>query len=212
MSDEELLKSLKKYGNDFINDFNTTLNKESDRGVILICASTIDCFFKDLIEKYLNKNKGRKKEISKLFEYPNPLNTFASKIQMSYCLGLIPKEMYEDFERVRKIRNVFAHGYDYKDFSTHEIATIVFDLVGAKRCWEYRSKEKAKSDTENKDSNEHKKRTEKVDVRKISKIVFITTVSYWLGLLASLIERRPDVFMDETTHELLINSLREKHE
>lgn len=214
MSDEELLKTLQKYGTDFLNDFTTTLDKESDRGVILICASTIDCFLKDLMEKYLNKNKGRKKEISKLFEYPNPLNSFASKIQMSYCLGLIQKEMYEDFERIRKIRNTFAHGYDYKDFATHEIAIIVFDLVGAKKCWENMRKEKSKttSETDNKDSKEKGKKTKKVDVRKVSKTVFLTTVSYWLGVLASFIEEKPAVLMDETTQELLFTSLRKMHE
>ena len=113
MTGEEILKDAKKYGMNFIDDLNSTLEKESDRGIILICASTIDSVLRDLIEKYLNKNKGRKKEISKLFEYPNPLSSFASKIQMSYCLGLISKDIYEDFERVRKIRNNLAHGVHY---------------------------------------------------------------------------------------------------
>lgn len=186
-TDDKILDDLKKYGRDFINSLEKTLEKESDRGIILICASTLDSMLRDLIEKYLNQNKNRKKEIAKLFEYPNPLNTFASKIQMSYCMGLIKKEIYEDLERVRKIRNELAHGYDFKDFSSHEIASIVLDMEGARICWEKRQienngKKKVASNGSNK---------EKVDVRNISKLVFITSVMYWTGIIASYVEEMP---------------------
>lgn len=192
MTGEEILKDAKKYGMNFIDDLNSTLEKESDRGIILICASTIDSVLRDLIEKYLNKNKGRKKEISKLFEYPNPLSSFASKIQMSYCLGLISKDIYEDFERVRKIRNNLAHGYDFKDFSSNEIASIVFKLEGAKKCWEFR---RQKNPEKYKEQKSLKK--EDVDVEKISKMVFVTTVSFWLGTLAQGYENLPDFMLDK---------------
>lgn len=192
MTGEEILKDAKKYGMNFIDDLNSTLKKESDRGIILICASTIDSVLRDLIEKYLNKNKGRKKEISKLFEYPNPLSSFASKIQMSYCLGLISKDIYEDFERVRKIRNNLAHGYDFKDFSSNEIASIVFKLEGAKKCWEFRIQKNPEKFKEQKSLKK-----EEIDEEKISKMVFVTTVIFWLGTLAQGDENLPDFMLDK---------------
>lgn len=186
-SDDEILDDLKKYGRDFINSLCETLDKESDRGIILICASTLDSLLRDLIEKYLNQNKNRQKEIAKLFEYPNPLNSFASKIHMSYCMGLIKKEIYDDFERVRKIRNELAHGFDFKDFASHEIASIVLDMVGAKICWEKRRKNyNEEKQIVSNDCDKHE-----VDVRNICKIVFITSVMYWAGILASKVEEMP---------------------
>lgn len=204
MNVEEIFKNAKKYGFDFLGELITTLDKESDRGTILICASTIDCILEDLIKKYLNKNKNRENEIEKLFEYPNPLNTFASKIQMSYCLGLIEKDCYEDFERIRKIRNVLAHGYEYKDFASEEIASIVFKLVGAKKCWENSRKKNPEKYAEPNNTSE------KIDVRKIARVVFITTVTCWLGDIAHKVERVPVFLLKDSTIDDLSNFLKKK--
>lgn len=193
MKVEEIIKNAKKWGLNFIDEFGKTLQKESDRGVILICASTIDSVLEDLIKKYLNKNKGRKKIIDSLFEYPNPLSTFASKIQFSYCLGLISKEIYEDFERIRKIRNKLAHGYEFKDFASDEIADNVFKLVGGHKFIEAENKKKNSHDNQKNTKTEHKK----IDRRIVSRFYFTSTVTFWLGAIAVNIEGTPDFMLDK---------------
>lgn len=204
MTGEEIFKNAKKYNFDFLDELISTLEKESDRGTILICASTIDCILEDLIKKYLNQNKDRKNEIEKLFEYPNPLNSFASKIQMSYCLGLIEKNCFEDFERIRKIRNVLAHGYKYKDFGSEEIASIVFKLVGAKKVWENQNKEQPEKKVIHEENNKE------IDVRKIARVVFITTVTCWLGDVAHKVERVPVYLLKDSTIDELSDFFKKK--
>jgi hypothetical protein len=40
-----------------------------------------------------------------------PLGTFSSRIKAAYAIGLITKEQFLDLERLRKIRNEFAHSW-----------------------------------------------------------------------------------------------------
>lgn len=57
----------------------------------------------------------------KLFDGYGPLSTFASRIDVSYALQIITKEMHHDLRIILKIRNAFAHSVSVLDFNSPEI-------------------------------------------------------------------------------------------
>jgi DNA-binding MltR family transcriptional regulator len=85
-----------------------SLFKESGRGAILVATTIIEEQLTSLIEVILpvDMNKKTKK---KLFDYPGPLSSFASKTHISYAFRLIDKDLYESLNSLRDIRNVAAH-------------------------------------------------------------------------------------------------------
>lgn len=51
-----------------------------------------------------------------------PLGTFAAKIKIAYALGIFTKEMKEEIDIIRRIRNAFAHSKNRLSFSSPQIA------------------------------------------------------------------------------------------
>jgi DNA-binding MltR family transcriptional regulator len=82
-----------------------SLDQENDRAV----AITIACAFDDLLEKLLRAYFVKERQVKALFGNDHILQSFFSKINISYYSGLIPKFMYSDLIIICKIRNRFAH-------------------------------------------------------------------------------------------------------
>jgi DNA-binding MltR family transcriptional regulator len=89
------------------NEFMKELNKETDRGAFLFGVTFIDELLKDLLTFFFDKNE--KDFIEKTFDYNGPLGTFSSRIKIAYCLCLITKDEYDDLDKLRDLRNDFAH-------------------------------------------------------------------------------------------------------
>jgi DNA-binding MltR family transcriptional regulator len=105
-----------------LKNFEEKIEKESDRGVVLISAEFIDIFLTNLFKECLNLDKDIKKVI---LEGPTAiLNSFSNKIKIAYSIGLIDKNIYENLECVRKIRNMFAHRIFDASFEDPEIIKI----------------------------------------------------------------------------------------
>jgi DNA-binding MltR family transcriptional regulator len=60
----------------------------------------------------------------RLFGSFRPLQSFSSKIVMARALGIITKEVYEELEKIRQLRNAFAHSPDLLHFESKEIAPL----------------------------------------------------------------------------------------
>ena len=82
-----------------------------------------------LVRKILSKSlrPAPKKEYEIL---ENELRDFASRIKICYLLGLFDKRYFNILNRMRKIRNYFAHQVDCS-LNTDRIKSIVNDLSGA---------------------------------------------------------------------------------
>ncbi len=105
--------------------FRQTLSKETDRGCALMAAS----FLENEIERLLkDKFIGTASFIDLLFEFNGPLGTFSSKIKICYGVGLISKEIMNDLDLIRKIRNDFGHNYKPIDFNTPAIKSRIDNL------------------------------------------------------------------------------------
>jgi len=83
------------------------LNKESDRGKVLVCAAMLDDQLLACIRARLLDHP----HVDKLTNGFNaPLGSFSSRIVAALALGIVSIDEYHDLEIVRGIRNDFAHG------------------------------------------------------------------------------------------------------
>lgn len=87
-------------------DFLAEFNKESERGNVLIAMAMLD----DMLEKIISAFLVDTPEVKKLFEGFNaPIGTISARSLCAFALGLLSKEEYQECDRLRKIRNDFAH-------------------------------------------------------------------------------------------------------
>jgi DNA-binding MltR family transcriptional regulator len=87
-------------------DFDREVSSQNDRAIAIASGSYVDCLLQWLLEMYLIRDA---KAVSELFKPLQPLSTLSSKINLSYCMGLISKKEYKNIHKVRDIRNIFAH-------------------------------------------------------------------------------------------------------
>ena len=84
------------------------LNKESERGAVLISVSYLERQLREIISAFLCEGDAS----SRLLDGFNaPLGTLAARAAAAAALGLISGREYSELETIRKIRNQFAHDH-----------------------------------------------------------------------------------------------------
>jgi hypothetical protein len=65
-------------------------------------------------------------ERGQLFNYENrgPLSDLSSRIRLARAMGLFGPHTFADLERIRKLRNAFAHALSYITFATRQVEDI----------------------------------------------------------------------------------------
>lgn len=101
------------------------------RSSIITAAALIDSLLESLIQAYLVK--GSEKE--KIFEPQGCLGTFSAKISMAYCLGLISKELHDDINLYRKIRNACAHSIYLGEKELADIKSKILNFTLVKQIF-----------------------------------------------------------------------------
>jgi mannitol operon repressor len=96
------------------------LNKESDRGMALIATSFIDELLRRTIAAFLLEGTSTS---SLLDGFNAPLGSFSTRIAAAAAMGLISEREAKEADRLRKIRNVFAHHVhvSFEDQSINDI-------------------------------------------------------------------------------------------
>ena len=105
-----------------------SLFDESGRGALLIATSHVDDHLTQLLEAAMPSDLSKNHK-DKIFKYPGPLSSFASKIELAYVFRLINKNLYDSLNALRRIRNDAAHSPS--KFELHELnerLKLVFDL------------------------------------------------------------------------------------
>ena len=105
--------------------FLDSLNKESERGAVLISASYLEEQLKEIIAAFLCEIDASEKILDGGFY--SPLGTFAARTAAAAALALISENEYRDLETIRKIRNNFAHNYR-KTFLDQDIVDLCRNL------------------------------------------------------------------------------------
>ncbi|MDD9992952.1 MAG: hypothetical protein OXP75_14240 [Rhodospirillales bacterium] len=84
------------------------LNKESERGAVLISVSYLEQQLKEIISAFLCEGDASE---CLLEGFNAPLGTLASRAAAASAMGLISAREYKELETIRKIRNQFAHNH-----------------------------------------------------------------------------------------------------
>ena len=94
---------------------------EKDRAAVILACSFFDDILSRLLKAYFVDGK-----ISRELIYGGnaPLGTFSSRIKCNYALGLLSKEEYDDLNRLRNLRNKFAHEWNYLDLNNDKMSSI----------------------------------------------------------------------------------------
>lgn len=87
------------------------INVKSDRALIITIAAILDMQLENLLKNFMIADSKRDE---KLFNNNSPMSNFSAKISVCYYLGLISKYDYNILEKIRKIRNIFAHEIEIK--------------------------------------------------------------------------------------------------
>lgn len=108
-----------------LNRLTRTLREHDDRGLILSLAAFAEEALGRLLEAFMLPGQASKDLLS---GFNAPLGTFSSRIKASYALGLINEEQFRDLEYLRKIRNEFAHAWEYVSLSQAKLASLASSM------------------------------------------------------------------------------------
>ena len=102
-----------------LNRLLSLLREEDERGLVLLSAAFAEDSLGRLIGAFLLENKSAGLLLA---GFNAPLGTFASRTKAAHALGLISDVQFADLEKLRSIRNDFAHTWDQTSLSTQSIA------------------------------------------------------------------------------------------
>ncbi|WP_428429458.1 MltR family transcriptional regulator [Pararhizobium sp.] len=111
------------FGN--LNRLQQIIQDLDDRGLILALAAFAEEALGDLIGAYLVEGEPSRQLTS---GFNAPLGTFSARSKMAFALGLVTKGQYQDLERLRRIRNEFAHKWEPLSFADPKIAAHISAL------------------------------------------------------------------------------------
>jgi mannitol operon repressor len=97
------------------------LNKESDRGLVMIAMSFIDELMRRTLLAFLIESDT---STSLVEGFNAPLGTLATRSAAAFALGLISERELKEADTLRKIRNQFAHHVhvSFEDASIRDLA------------------------------------------------------------------------------------------
>lgn len=106
-----------------VNDIEFTalqsLQNDSDRAVAIVAASLVETRLEEAILSYLQRDD---KIVQDLFRSSGPLGSFSAKIRIAYLMGITSKVLMHELERMKNIRNKFAHNLSAMSFDETAIA------------------------------------------------------------------------------------------
>lgn len=104
-----------------------SLKRNLTEACALVAAAYLENQISELLEKFFVEQGTKAKDA--LFDFNGPVGTFSSKIKMAYSLGLIPQEIQNALDLIRKLRNDFAHLHEPLDFESQSIRQRVIGLL-----------------------------------------------------------------------------------
>lgn len=105
-----------------INQLTHSLRDLDERGLVLSLAAFAEEALGELLAKFMLPSQAT----NQLLEGFNaPLGTFSSRIKAAYAIGLVNEAQFQDLERLRKIRNEFAHSWKPVDLTKPKISSLI---------------------------------------------------------------------------------------
>ena len=88
--------------------FLDNLNRESERGAVLISVSYLERQLKQIVLAFLCEGEASERLLE---GFNAPLGTLAARAAAAAALGLISAREYRELKTIRKIRNQFVHDH-----------------------------------------------------------------------------------------------------
>jgi len=105
--------------------------KESDRGCAIFGAALLHDDLELLLRAFFRDDpRIVRSVVSPLFQTYAPLATFSARIQLSFAMRLIPVDLKEKLDVVRRLRNDFAHASGPIDFKDERCCDRLALLIG----------------------------------------------------------------------------------
>ena len=115
-----------------IDSYMKTLSKESHRGSILVSIAILDAMLKARLKQLLDRGNSEARD--RLLSPPlGRLSSFSAKVDFAFCIGLLPRPMYDDIRLLNKLRNQCAHDWEAFEF-TEEIFDKFVQPMNMKRA------------------------------------------------------------------------------
>ena len=115
------------YGDVSFNEFLTEFQRETDRAAAVLAAAFADELLKAILAASFVDDS---RMAGDLLERDGAAATFSARIGLAYAVGLINADEADDLNRLRKIRNDFAHRLHGLSFETQRIR----DLANVFKC------------------------------------------------------------------------------
>ena len=97
---------------------------ESDRAAAIFGCSFLEVQLRNRIRsQFITDNS-----IEQLFRGYGPLSSLSAKIEIGYALGMLTKDVKQDFNLIRKIRNHFAHHHLDASFDVAPVKDLCANL------------------------------------------------------------------------------------
>jgi hypothetical protein len=97
------------------------IERQTDRGAALVASAFLETRLTQLIAMRLHQSPDDDIS-SRVFKHDGALSSFSRKINMGYMLQLYPRTIWTMLDKVRDIRNDFAHSDAPLDFNNRSIA------------------------------------------------------------------------------------------
>lgn len=108
-----------------LNQIVSDLDGHSDRELVVIGVAVLEDALRELLQNALVIDA----EAANRCLFTRSLRSLDSRAELARALGLIPEGIKTDLDKVKKIRNEFAHSYWDLSLSTTPISALCKDLV-----------------------------------------------------------------------------------
>jgi DNA-binding MltR family transcriptional regulator len=108
------------------------INSGTDRVVAIVYSALVDDAIRGVVRARMQHLTPT--EEAKLFEGTGPLSTFSARTMIAYAMSIIDKDERDDLDRIREIRNAFAHDFVSLSFEQKEVADVC-RLLKAPKKW-----------------------------------------------------------------------------
>lgn len=102
---------------------------ESDRGVVILAVANIEDLLDKVLRLIVESSELPKKKYKSIFDTTGALGNFSAKYHSLVVFGYISKESFDDLEKLRKIRNQFAHTSADVKFHNPQILNILKSML-----------------------------------------------------------------------------------
>lgn len=110
---------------DDVNRLNQLTHELDERGLVLTLAAFAEDALGDLLGSFMQPGSAAD---ALLNGFNAPLGTFSARIKASFALGLLTPRQQENLDRLRRIRNEFAHSWEPITFSDQAVAAHISAL------------------------------------------------------------------------------------